>query len=543
VEGRRIVHEINRKRHDSFHDGALVGMVDICREVVGFHGLGARRCAVMKWARQYPVESAARALLVSGAIVPTVVGAAVIATMAFWALPTSATDLSHRHVLSHNVIASLVYLLIAVPIGVGWGYFWLTIPASTDATLGRRTLLAVPPRIAVIHGTVWFTATLLFVVTNIRTPWLATTLGVSMLLGGTVTMAVSYWMCRRVLRPSVAVLLTEDPPRRPRRPGLRLRAVSAWVVGSGVPMLMLMLVAASSLVVEYPGHRLAVVVLALGACAVISGFAVAAFTAATTADPIDEVRRGMERVERGDFDVAVPVFDASELGLLQAGFNFMAKGLRERERLRDLFGRHVGRDVARLAEESASEDGSKIAMSGVNCEVAVLFVDLVGSTTLATKLPPEEVVQLLNGFFIVVVEVVERRRGLVNKFEGDAALAIFGAPMPLDDPAGEALAAAREMNNRLNPPGTEIRAGIGVSAGVVVAGNVGDPSRYEYTVIGDPVNEAARLTDVAKRSGGVVASGAALTKAKQSEVRQWRVIDAQVLRGRDSPTEIAVPAD
>lgn len=308
-------------------------------------------------------------------------------------------------------------------------------------------------------------------------------------------------------------------------------------------MLMLMLVAASSLVVEYPGHRLAVVVLALGACAVISGFAVAAFTAATTADPIDEVRRGMERVERGDFDVAVPVFDASELGLLQAGFNFMAKGLRERERLRDLFGRHVGRDVARLAEESASEDGSKIAMSGVNCEVAVLFVDLVGSTTLATKLPPEEVVQLLNGFFIVVVEVVERRRGLVNKFEGDAALAIFGAPMPLDDPAGEALAAAREMNNRLNPSGTEIRAGIGVSAGVVVAGNVGDPSRYEYTVIGDPVNEAARLTDVAKRSGGVVASGAALTKAKQSEVRQWRVVDAQVLRGRDSPTEIAVPAD
>ena len=111
-----------------------------------------------------------------------------------------------------------------------------------------------------------------------------------------------------------------------------------------------------------------------------AGRFVAAFTAATTADPIDEVRQGMEHVERGDYDVSVPVFDASELGLLQAGFNTMAVGLRERERLRDLFGRHVGRDVARLAEESASMDGAPTEMGGANCEVAVLFVDVVGST-------------------------------------------------------------------------------------------------------------------------------------------------------------------
>jgi adenylate cyclase len=148
---------------------------------------------------------------------------------------------------------------------------------------------------------------------------------------------------------------------------------------------------------------------------------------------------------------------------------------------------------------------------------------------------------MLNDFFAVVVEVIERHRGLINKFEGDAVLAIFGAPVPTDDNSGHALAAARELNRRLNPSGGDLKAGIGVSAGTAVAGNIGDPGRYEYTVIGDPVNEAARLTDVAKRCGGVVASGAALSRAQQSEAHHWHIVDTEVLRGRDESTDIAVP--
>jgi len=222
---------------------------------------------------------------------------------------------------------------------------------------------------------------------------------------------------------------------------------------------------------------------------------------------------------------------------LQAGFNTMAGGLRERERLRDLFGRQVGRDVARLAEENAH-----IAMGGEKCEIAVLFIDMVGSTQLAAALPPEDVVSILNDFFAVVVEVIESHGGLINKFEGDAALAIFGAPVSTDDNAGRALAAARELGSRLNPSSTEIKFGIGVSAGKAAAGNVGGHSRYEYTVIGDPVNEAARLSDVAKESGGVVASAAALQRASDSEARRWHVVGQQVLRGRDTATEIATPS-
>ena len=172
----------------------------------------------------------------------------------------------------------------------------------------------------------------------------------------------------------------------------------------------------------------------------------------------------------------------------------------------------------------------------------MLFVDLVGSTTLAATRPPTEVVDLLNRFFAVVVEVVHRHGGIVNKFEGDAALAVFGAPTVVDDPAGAALAAAREMAGSLRGAVPEVEAGIGVSYGTAVAGNVGAEQRYEYTVIGDPVNEAARLTELAKAiSGHVVASEVAVAAASPTEAGHWTLGDTTVLRGRTAPTRLATP--
>ncbi|MDP7702041.1 adenylate/guanylate cyclase domain-containing protein [Mycobacterium sp. TY815] len=491
--------------------------------------------------RKFPVPWTTRALLVLAALFPNVLGAAVIGVTTFWALPTGQA-LSERRILHFNVVVMAVYVAVAAAIAIVCGLLATTYrsggdeaPSASEAR--KRVLMAIPLRTATIHGAVWVTAGVILVVINLRAPWLATTLGVSVLLGSFVTTAVAYWLCTRILRPFVAEVLTDSPPTSARGPGLRLRAVSAWTLGTGVPLLQLLLVGASALVIDYSGRRLAIVVLVLGGCAAVSGLAITAFTGAVSADPIDEVRRGMQRVERGDLDATVPVFEASELGLLQAGFNTMAAGLRDRERLRDLFGRHVGRDVARLAEQGASDNG---ALGGVNCEAAALFVDLVGSSRLAERMAPEDLVAMLNEFFAVVVEIVERHRGLVNKFEGDAALAIFGAPVELNDCAGAALAAARELGRQLNR--SEIRAGIGVSAGTVVAGNIGESRRYEYTVIGDPVNEAARLTEVAKQQGGVAASGAALARASQDEAQHWRVFTTTVLRGRDSSTEIVVPA-
>ncbi|MGH8964935.1 MAG: adenylate/guanylate cyclase domain-containing protein, partial [Actinomycetes bacterium] len=233
----------------------------------------------------------------------------------------------------------------------------------------------------------------------------------------------------------------------------------------------------------------------------------------------------------------VAVYDASEVGQLQAGFNHMVAGLRENERLRDLFGRHVGEEVADLALERGD-----ITLGGETREVAVLFVDLTGSTRLADTRSPDEVVELLNRVFGVVVTVVAGHGGWINKFEGDAALAIFGAPTQLEDSAGGALGAARELARRLRAEVPMLDAGIGVSAGEVVAGYIGAEERFEYTVIGDPVNEAARLSDMAKGARGpVLASASVLDLAHLAEADEWDLGRSVTLRGRSRPTRLGTP--
>ncbi len=282
-------------------------------------------------------------------------------------------------------------------------------------------------------------------------------------------------------------------PLRPVAPGVIARTIIAWATATAIPVIGIVDVSFGMINGDTPRTVatawslifLALVALAVGALAIV-------VAAKSIAEPIRSVRHALAHVEEGRTDVGVEVNDASEVGLLQAGFNQMASGLRERERLRDLFGRHVGTDVARRALEEGVELGGEVR------DAAVLFVDVVGSTQLAAGTEPHEVVRRLNQFFGLVLEVVDEHGGWVNKFEGDAALCIFGVPTSLEDAAGCALAAARELSVRLQAE-SPLEAGIGVSAGEVVAGNVGAAERFEYTVIGDPVNEAARLTEVAKR--------------------------------------------
>jgi adenylate cyclase len=148
-------------------------------------------------------------------------------------------------------------------------------------------------------------------------------------------------------------------------------------------------------------------------------------------------------------------------------------------------------------------------------------------------------VRRLNDFFAVVIEVVQEHGGWVNKFEGDAALCVFGAPVEQPDPGTCALSAARALACRMQ--GLPVDVAIGVAGGPVVAGHVGAESRFEYTVIGDPVNTAARLTELAKGSPGCVLADAALLSAESDEASHWSVGESVVLRGRTSATTLARP--
>ena len=171
----------------------------------------------------------------------------------------------------------------------------------------------------------------------------------------------------------------------------------------------------------------------------------------------------------------------------------------------------------------------------------MLLVDLVGSTTIASRRPPAEVVELLNGFFEVVVDEIDREGGLVNKFMGDAVLAVFGAPVDLPDHATRGLRAARAMVERLAREQPDLDAGVGVFTGETVAGNVGTRARFEYTVIGDAVNAAARLTELAKDvEGRVLTSAETLVDAGEDEAAHWRPGDRVTLRGRTEETALHV---
>jgi adenylate cyclase len=281
--------------------------------------------------------------------------------------------------------------------------------------------------------------------------------------------------------------------------------------------------------------RTAYAVLILALMSLVIGAAGMIVTARSISDPVVEVSAAMAELQAGHAEITVPVYDGSEIGRLQYGFNQMVAGLAEREKLSDLFERRVGEDVARQALDRGVTLGGEIR------EVAVLFVDLVGSTYLVRTWPPDEVVAMLNNFFEIVVEAVGEHGGYVNKFTGDAALAIFGAPTEIADPCGAALATARALRERI-PTSTELAFGIGVSAGRVVAGNVGATARYEYTVIGDAVNEAARLTELAKSSRtSTLAAAAMLDRTGPYEAAHWRRTNAVRLRGRATPTVLAEP--
>jgi adenylate cyclase len=317
------------------------------------------------------------------------------------------------------------------------------------------------------------------------------------------------------------------------------RTMTVWFLGSGVPVIGIMVLTTFQILMQnLTETEFAVGVLMVSFATLIFGCVLMWILAWLTATPVRVVRAALRRVEQGNLRGDLVVFDGTELGELQRGFNAMVDGLRERERVRDLFGRHVGREVALAAERERPKLG------GEERHVAVVFIDIVGSTQLVTNSRPAEVVSVLNRFFAIVVEEVDRHCGLVNKFEGDASLAIFGAPNRLDNPEDAALAAARCITERLADEMSELSAGIGVAAGRAVAGNVGARERFEYTVIGEPVNEAARLCELAKsRSSRLLATADAIEGASENERARWSLGETVTLRGYERPTRLASPVE
>src|SRR6478672_8627249 len=207
-----------------------------------------------------------------------------------------------------------------------------------------------------------------------------------------------------------------------------------------------------------------------------------------------------------------------------------------RDRVTDLFGQHVSPQVVeRLMVEGAS------TASDIR-RVAVMFVDFRSFTAGARSRSPQAVVDRLDGAFAVLVEILDRHGGIVNKFLGDGFLALFGAPFEAADAAQRAVSAAREMliaMDSVNKGGNwPLRIGIGIHFGEVVAGNIGSPRRKEYTVIGDTVNFAARLESLNKEFNSQLLISAVVRDALGEECRDAVSLGEVPVRGYDRPMTV-----
>jgi adenylate cyclase len=251
--------------------------------------------------------------------------------------------------------------------------------------------------------------------------------------------------------------------------------------------------------------------------------------------PIRDLQGGIEAVRRGDYDVAVPVTTADELGELSAAFNQMVAGLAERERIREAFGTYLDKEVAEyiLSDNYAPE--------GFEADVSLLFCDVRDFTGFASQSEAEEVVAAINRLFETVVPIIAREGGHVDKFIGDGLLAVFGAPESFPDHADRAVRAAVGIAQRVNHGGGDLlNVGVGVNSGRVVAGSIGGAGRLNFSVIGDPVNVAARVEAETRQTGDEVLITAS-TRELLGDTIEVEARGPRTLKGKGEPVELFAP--
>ncbi|MCC5859311.1 MAG: HAMP domain-containing protein [Ectothiorhodospiraceae bacterium] len=256
--------------------------------------------------------------------------------------------------------------------------------------------------------------------------------------------------------------------------------------------------------------------------------------------PVRQLRSGAERIEQGDYQARVAIRQADELGALGEAFNRMARGLEERDRVRGLLGKVVS---PAIAEELLARD---IELGGEEREATVLFSDIVGFTPLAETVPPARLLDLLNRYLTRISADIEAEGGVIDKYIGDAVMALFGAPLTQPDHPERAVRAAMAMVSSVQAMNREtpehmatLRLGAGINSGTVVAGNMGSRSRLNYTVVGDAVNLASRLEGLTRHYRVDILVSDATRRQCPSIV--FRELDRVQVKGRQGVVGIHEP--
>jgi adenylate cyclase len=432
----------------------------------------------------------------------------------------------------------------------------LLAPARYDPHTVRRAALRLPYTMTAFTLLGWVLAGVIF---GVLWPWLTDSLmlrgavrsvfGITV-IGGGVTAAFVFLAAERVWRdelqrffPDGDLSAVTGVPRL----GVRARLLAVFTLTSVVPLVILAIVAyrRTALVAAAPHRAEALllemlgIVLFLVAVGLWAAIGLSVFVANSVAGPLRELESAMARVERGDLSARAPVVSNDEIGAVAEGFNRMVAGLRERELIKDTFGRYVTREIR---DEILA---GRVGLEGEQREVTILFADLRDFTPWVETAAPREVVRDINRYFAEMEAAVRRHGGLVLQFIGDEIEAVFGAPVAAADHASRAVRAALEMRARLEALNAEreaggkkpLRHGIGVHTGAVLAGNIGSGERLSYALVGDAVNLASRIQDLTKTAGTDILISAT-TRAALDGAVAVRPLPAARVKGRSAEVEV-----
>ncbi len=471
-------------------------------------------------------------------------GGVIVFAFLMYSAPIVLTPPETRKLLLRSGSALVIFLVVAVPLLLRMrrrrfaaSTAWIR-QGRRPTAAEQRMALGAPGHAVRVSAAMWALGAVFFAVPSAPAePAAALYIFATVMLGGVSTSAVWYLIVDRVMRPVSARALAGGAFGRQFGPTIQHRLMMAWTLGTGVPLLGIAVLAVGYLSgVEFEVQRTFGAILILVCVALLVGLFAILVAVRSVSERIGALREALVRVQAGEFGARVVVDDTSEIGRLQTGFNTMAAGLAERERIRDVFGTYVDRDVA----EHILRSGATLA--GEELEVTMMFVDVRGFTSLAEHLQPAEVVRTLNRLFERIVPVVHLHGGHVDKYAGDGLFAVFGAARRHPDHADRALAAAVQIADVVEEEfAGALSVGIGLNSGPVVAGNVGGAGRLEYSVIGDAVNVAARVEAATRLTGDAVLLSERTLAMLTAPHCQFAERPAMLLKGKAVPVQLYAP--
>ena len=257
----------------------------------------------------------------------------------------------------------------------------------------------------------------------------------------------------------------------------------------------------------------------------------------------DYIKTTLQNVEKGDLTHEIPILSNDEFGRISLTANKMILGLREKERISNIFGKYID---PKVAKEILAQDSS-LSLEGKSIQAAILFSDIREFTSLSEHHSPKEIVQMLNIYFGSFVETIHAKGGVLDKFIGDAVMAVFTKSPDSPDPCERAVDAAIIMRKNLTSINSKLKQnklpsvknGIGIHFGEVISGNIGSPDRLEYTVIGDTVNTAARLESATKDLKSPLLISKIVHGRLSKEVqKRFKSKGMKTFKGKEKETEV-----